>query len=195
MFWWFCTQPNAKMIWYLDSAYQNSWKTLSLSNSKKFNPVFYVLSASPPWLVLRAPDFVTATQTHMDNFHKLQIPSSSWKGRFLTAPIAHIQHGGWRHIRVTSDITMTTVTLALPTRTDTSRLLWWHHGNYSVTSGFHDWLHHYDGGLGSRPRHGAGSIEPPGRSHAMLNYVLWEESNLTTFLIHRVYPTARLTRQ
>ena len=33
MFWWFCTQPNAKMIWYLDSAHQNSWKTLSFSNS------------------------------------------------------------------------------------------------------------------------------------------------------------------
>jgi len=31
--WWSSTQPNAKMIWYLDSAHQNSWKTLSFSNS------------------------------------------------------------------------------------------------------------------------------------------------------------------
>jgi len=31
--WWSSTQPKAKMIWYLDSAYQNSWKTLSFSNS------------------------------------------------------------------------------------------------------------------------------------------------------------------
>jgi len=26
--------------------------------------------------------------------HKLHRPSSSWKGRFLTAPLAHIWHGG-----------------------------------------------------------------------------------------------------
>ena len=31
--WWSSTQPKAKMIWYLDSAHQNSWKTLSFSIS------------------------------------------------------------------------------------------------------------------------------------------------------------------
>jgi len=31
--WRYSTQPKAKMIWYLDSAHQNSWKTLSFSNS------------------------------------------------------------------------------------------------------------------------------------------------------------------
>ena len=30
---WSFTQPKAKMIWYLDSANENSWKTLSFSNS------------------------------------------------------------------------------------------------------------------------------------------------------------------
>ena len=33
MFWWSFTQPKATMIWYLDSAHQNSWKTFSFSNS------------------------------------------------------------------------------------------------------------------------------------------------------------------
>jgi len=31
--WWPFTQPKEMMIWYLDSAHQNSWKTLSFSNS------------------------------------------------------------------------------------------------------------------------------------------------------------------
>jgi len=31
--WWSFTQPKAKMIWYLDSAHQNSWKSLSFINS------------------------------------------------------------------------------------------------------------------------------------------------------------------
>jgi len=30
---WSFTQPEAKVIWYLDSAHQNSWKALSFTNS------------------------------------------------------------------------------------------------------------------------------------------------------------------
>jgi len=31
--WWSSTKPKLKMIWYLDSAHQNSWKTLLWSHS------------------------------------------------------------------------------------------------------------------------------------------------------------------
>ena len=31
--WWSSTQPKAKMIWYLDSTHQNSWKTLSYAHT------------------------------------------------------------------------------------------------------------------------------------------------------------------
>ncbi len=35
--WWSSTQSKAKMIWYLDSAHQNSWKTLLWSHTWETN--------------------------------------------------------------------------------------------------------------------------------------------------------------
>jgi len=38
--WTSCTQQKAKMIWSLDSPYQNSWKSLAFSNSYHILPIF-----------------------------------------------------------------------------------------------------------------------------------------------------------
>jgi len=87
--------------------------------------LFYMLSDSPPWqFFFQAPESFTATQDSHDRGHKLHRPSSSWFG-FVPWYCPHSMHFVMVD-DITSgllgDVTMTMVTLAPPTWTDTSGL-------------------------------------------------------------------------
>ena len=153
-----------------------------------------MLSASPPWLVLRAPDFFTATQTHTDNFTNYRYHHLAGRAGFSLLPL-HI-------FNMVDDVTSGLLV--------TSPWWWWPwhrqhgqtHPGYLMTSRIptthpgsttDSTVMMVD--LAAGQEYVVGSVDPPRRSHAVLNYALLrgvEPHHLYKFM---VYGTTGLTRR
>jgi len=124
---------------------------------------------------------------------RLARPSSSWLGCTAARSSQHVCcDGDDVTSRFLDDIT---IIMMLPPDNGqtTSGLLGDVTKVTSVTSGLHDWLHHDDSGLGSRPRHAhrlRGHLVGPGRASTYE-----EDLNLSTSSLRYSLQPAKLTRQ